>query len=64
MEKYNKYMYSIVLDRHMVRNKLHSWLSKDLIESHPPLIEPPLEEKALLGGPEYGFRKILANRAG
>ena len=37
---------------------------KDLIKNQPPLIGPSEGEKAFLGGPEYGFRKILGNWAG
>ena len=43
---------------------VHSRLSKDLIKCQPPLMSPLQEEKALLGGPEYGVRKILASTAG
>ena len=43
---------------------IHSTLSKDLIKSQPPWMGPSQGERALLGGPDYGFRKILANGAG
>ena len=42
----------------------HSTLSKDLIKIQPPWMGPSQGERTLLGGPDYGFRKILANGAG
>ena len=42
----------------------HSNLNKDLIKSQLPLMGPSQGEKALSGGPEFGFRKILASGAG
>ena len=46
-----------------VNIRVHSRLSKDLIKSQPPWMGPSQDEGSLLRGPEYGFRKILANGA-
>ena len=47
----------------MVTVVVHSTLKEDLIKSQPPSIRPWQGKKALLRGPVYGFKEILANGA-